>query len=173
MIRAVLKGLAASILLVVCAASLMGQDGAAFDPGELQLTERDRALLGSPAGDGLTGEALRERTEELSALMRCPVCQGLSVADSPTPAARAMKARVEALLEAGYSDDQILIYFEASYGEFIRLAPKPQGFNLVAWLLPVVAILVAAVWLTLRARRPLEGPELSEYVERVRREVGE
>lgn len=142
-------------------------------PGELMLTDDERAFLGSPAGDGASGEELARRTHELTARMRCPVCQGLSIADSPTPAARAMKARVEALLAVGYSEQQILHLFEASYGEFIRLAPKPEGLNLVAWLLPVAALLAAAAWLVLRARRPGSPSEedLSEYVRRVRREV--
>ncbi len=146
-----------------------------LDAGELILSDSERALLGPPSGSPLSGAVLERRTEKLASRMRCPVCQGLSVADSPTPAALAMKARVEALLAAGYADDQILRYFEASYGEFIRLAPKPQGLNLVAWLAPIVALAAAAAWLTLRARRQRSDGEedLSRYLDQVRREVGE
>lgn len=159
--------------LLLAAASVDGQVGPA-PGGELVLTESDRRLLGEPAGSALTGDRLERRTENLTSRMRCPVCQGLSIADSPTPAALAMKARVEALLAAGYSEEQILGYFEASYGEFIRLAPKPEGLNLVAWLLPIVALVAAAVWLTLRARRAGAGKaddDLDDYVRRVRQEV--
>lgn len=165
---------AASVLvLLLVAASVDGQVGPA-PGGELVLTESDRQLLGEPAGSALIGERLERRTESLTSRMRCPVCQGLSIADSPTPAALAMKARVEALLAAGYSEEQILGYFEASYGEFIRLAPKPEGLNLVAWLLPVVALVAAAAWLTLRARRAGDeetADDLDDYVRRVRQEV--
>lgn len=161
-------------VLLLPAASAHSQVESAAPGGELVLTETDRQLLGEPAGGGLAGDRLERRTESLTSRMRCPVCQGLSIADSPTPAALAMKARVEALLAAGYSEEQILGYFEASYGEFIRLAPKPGGLNLVVWMLPIVALVAAAAWLTLRARRAGAGKaddDLDEYVRRVRQEV--
>lgn len=162
------------VVLLLSAASAHGQVESAAPGGELVITETDRQLLGEPAGGGLAGDRLERRTESLTSRMRCPVCQGLSIADSPTPAARAMKARVGALLAAGYSEEQILVYFEASYGEFIRLAPKPEGLNLVAWLLPIVALIAAAAWLTLRARRAGDektAEDLDDYVRRVRQEV--
>ncbi len=166
---------AVASVLVLLLAAIAGAQIAEAPPNadELILTDSDRQILGQPEGRGLAGTELTAATEELTSRMRCPVCQGLSIADSPTPAAQAMKARVEALLAAGYSEEQILRYFEASYGEFIRLAPKPVGINLVAWLLPLAAIAAAAAWLTLRARRrPLVEEDLSDYVEQVRREVG-
>lgn len=144
------------------------------------LDQRDLALLGAPAGTPLSGAALEEATEEVAGLMRCPVCQGLSVADSHTPSALAMRLKTEALLEAGYSGEQVLSYFEASYGEFIRLAPRPEGFNLVVWLLPGVGLLVGAllVWRRLRGRSAAvvveeeDDAELAAYRERVRQELG-
>lgn len=146
-------------------------------PEELVLSDQERQLLGEPQASGLAGQELAEAAHDLTARMRCPVCQGLSIADSTTPAARAIAARVEALLAAGYSEGQVLTYFEASYGEFIRLAPKPEGLNLVVWVLPVLVLLAAAAWLTLRARRAggerteeaREG--LTEYLQQVREEV--
>jgi cytochrome c-type biogenesis protein CcmH len=142
-----------------------------------------QALIGEPRGRPLTGEELDRRTEELSSLMRCPVCQGLSVADSPTPSALAMKAEVRQFLAAGYTDNQILTYFEQAYGEFIRLAPKPKGFNLVVWILPIAALLAGLTLVLRRVRRPRAADdqgdrpppadaELETYLEQVRREVG-
>ncbi len=136
--------------------------------------------LGAPAGPPLAGAELESLTEELASLMRCPVCQGLSVADSPTPLAAAMKNEVRELLAAGYSRAQVLDYFEQSYGEFIRLAPRARGFNLTVWLAPAV-LLLAGLVLILRRRRAAGGaepaaaapdPDLQEYLERVRQEVG-
>lgn len=166
------------LLLALTPTAIAAQADRPAQVDDLVLTAQERQLLGEPVSAGLAGEELAERAQDLTARMRCPVCQGLSIADSTTPAARAIAARVEALLAAGYSEDQVLTYFEASYGEFIRLAPKPEGFNLIAWLLPIVALLAAALWLALRARRAgLEGAEeerddLDEYLRRVRREVG-
>ncbi len=144
-------------------------------------TDAPRERLGSPAGPPLSGAALETLTEEVSSLMRCPVCQGLSVADSPTPLAAAMKNEVRDLLAAGYSREQVMEYFEQSYGEFIRLAPHARGFNLTVWLAPLALLLVGAAMI-FRRRRAREqattraatetDPDLAAYRERVRREVG-
>ena len=137
--------------------------------------------IGSPAGPPLAGEALERVTEEVSSLMRCPVCQGLSVADSPTPLALAMKNEVRDLLAAGYSREQVLAYFEQSYGEFIRLSPRAEGFNLTVWLAPAALLLVGFLLILRRRNAPqprveaaAPAPadvELDTYRERVRREV--
>lgn len=140
------------------------------------------SLLGRPAGRPLSGDELDRATEQVASKMRCPVCQGLSVADSPTGSAQAMKAEVREFLAAGYSPKQVLDYFEGSYGEFIRLAPKTQGFNLMVWLAPLVVLVGGAALILARVRRPAGsgaagGPaddtDLAEYVARVRREVGD
>ena len=80
-------------------------------------------VVGAPKDAPLSGSALETRTEDVAALLRCPVCQGLSVADSPATMAQNMKAEVRALLAKGYAEDQVLAYFERSYGEFVRLEP--------------------------------------------------
>lgn len=78
----------------------------------------------------------------LAAELRCPVCQNLSVADSPSEMANQMRDLIREKLQQGESPDQIRGYFVSRYGEWILLAPKRQGFNWVAWLLPFGAILV-------------------------------
>ena len=145
--------------------------------------ELSRERVGSPAGPPRQGAELERITEEVSSLMRCPVCQGLSVADSPTPLAAAMKDEVRELLAAGYSGEQVLQYFEKSYGEFIRLAPKPRGFNLTVWLAPAALLLLGLVLILRRRaapRRPAADTadadtadaDLAAYRERVRQEIG-
>ncbi len=141
-----------------------------------------RTTLGPPQGRPLAGEELDRVTEEISSIMRCPVCQGLSVADSPTLSAIAMKEEVREFLAAGYSRTQILDYFERSYGEFIRLEPKAQGFNLMVWIAPVAATLLGLALIVVRLRRgpsrivaekvePEADLDLEQYRERVRSEV--
>jgi cytochrome c-type biogenesis protein CcmH len=56
-----------------------------------------------------------------------------------------MKTQIEALVAAGYGDDEVLRYFEASYGEFIRMMPRAEGFNLLVWLIPALAMLLGAL----------------------------
>jgi cytochrome c-type biogenesis protein CcmH len=115
------------------------------------------AIIGPPAGPPLEGEALREKTREVASLLRCPVCQGLSVWDSPSESALAMKAEVQDLLAKGYDTDQILLYFETSYGEFIRLEPKAEGINLIVWTAPgllVLGGLAMVLWVAAARGRP-------------------
>ncbi len=158
-----------------------GSDGpprAAVDP---------RALLGDPAGPALTGDALRASTHAAAKLLRCVVCQGLSVADSPSETARAMRDEVEALVAQGYDTDQVLTYFEASYGEFVRLEPKSDGFGAVVWVAPVAVLAAGAAWIALSVRHgppaqparpaaadsddvPLADPD-DPYLRRVREET--
>ncbi|HUP21727.1 MAG TPA: cytochrome c-type biogenesis protein [Thermoanaerobaculia bacterium] len=139
-----------------------------------------------PLGPGLSGAQLEQATEALASELRCPVCQGLSIASSPSESAQAMRGQIRQLLADGYSPDQVVDYFERSYGEFVRLSPKPRGFNLVVFVLPVVALAVGLflVALTVRRRSAAELPSkagaggsqgdpdtLDAYRERVRREL--
>jgi cytochrome c-type biogenesis protein CcmH len=149
-----------------------------------------KALVGTPHGQPLAGEALEARTAEVSALLRCPVCQGLSVDDSPATMAQNMKAQVRDLLAAGYDRDQVLAYFERSYGEFVRLEPPLRGVNWLVWLAPVLGLLAGGAfvgWVLRGQRRATAGsgpgtapadlpgadtlpddPRLARYVLRVR-----
>jgi cytochrome c-type biogenesis protein CcmH len=117
------------------------------------------SVVGPPRGQALSGSALEARTEEVGGLLRCPVCQGLSVADSPADMAVSMKAQVKDLLARGYDQEQILAYFENSYGEFVRLEPPLRGVNWLVWVLPVLALAagVGVLALVLRSRRAKGG----------------
>ena len=128
-----------------------GQTG--FEAAEAAAQEDPRDVVGAPRGPALSGPALDARTEEVGALLRCPVCQGLSIADSPATMAGKMKARVRELLAAGYDEEQILAYFERSYGEFVRLEPPRRGINWLVWLAPPAALLGGLVLVRRTMRR--------------------
>jgi cytochrome c-type biogenesis protein CcmH len=126
---------------------------------------------GAPEGAPLSGQALEQRTHEVASLLRCPVCQGMSVADSPSTVALDMKQHVHELLARGYTEEQILSYFESSYGQFVRLKPR----NPLVWILPVVVFLIGAVLVVVTLRRlsspTTENRELrtdNPYLDRVR-----
>jgi len=112
------------------------------------------ALVGAPAGTPLAGAALDARTQEIGSLLRCPVCQGLSVADSPASMAVNMKGQVRQMLARGYTESQILTYFEGSYGAFVRLEPPLRGVNWLVWLAPLAGLVLGGVVVArmLRAR---------------------
>lgn len=104
---------------------------------------------GPPQGPPLSGPALEKRTNEVGALLRCPVCQGMSVADSPSTVAVDMKQHVRDLLAKGYTEQQILAYFEQSYGQFVLLKPK----NPYVWVLPILVLLVGGGILVTKLRK--------------------
>ena len=144
----------------------------------LQLRVPDAAqFVGAPQGTPVPAAQLEQRATQVSALLRCPVCQGLAVADSPTEMARNMRGQVRELLARGYTEDQILRYFERSYGEFVLLRPKFRGVNSLVWLLPALAALVGLA--VLLARRPKvtsheqRTTDNDAYIDRVRKLVDE
>jgi cytochrome c-type biogenesis protein CcmH len=108
---------------------------------------------------GSEGEprTLDERVNEIASGLRCPVCQNLSVADSPSALAREMRAEIAARLSAGASAKEVREFFVERYGEWVLLAPPRRGLNLLPWLVPVLGIGVGGVvWLALVRRRPAE-----------------
>ena len=108
-------------------------------------------------------DASRPVNERVADLLRCPVCQGLSINDSPAEMAVQMKAQTRELLAAGYSEEQILLYYEKSYGQFVRLEPPRSGINWIVWLAPALLFLFGIGFLALRFRRRRnESP--SEFV---------
>ena len=110
------------IVAVLLVAVIAAAQAPAPAPAPVSVQVPDAAqFVGQPKGVPLTGETLRERTDQVSALLRCPVCQGLAVADSKAEMAVNMKHQVNALLARGYTEDQILSYFEQSYGQFVLL----------------------------------------------------
>ena len=115
-------------------------------------------FVGAPQGTPLRGDALTQRTHEVSGLLRCPVCQGMAVSDSPAEMAINMKGQVRELLERGYTEEQILKYFELSYGQFVLLRPKSP----IVWLLPVVALLLGVTVVFLKLKNLQKAPPTTD-----------
>ncbi len=119
-------------------------------------TPAPEQIVGAPQGTPVTGAQLEAKTKEVASLIRCPTCQGLSVFDSPAAMAVNMKHQTRDLLAQGYTREQILEYFEASYGEFVRLNPAMRGMNWIVWFAPLL-LLAVGIWAILgflrRSRR--------------------
>ncbi len=110
------------------------------------------------AGSALLDPAREARVQALGKLLRCPMCQGLSIADSGSSAARAQMDRVRELVAEGKTDEEIRTYFVARYGEWALLEPAAHGVNWLVWLLPVALLLLgAAVIARLVSRAPPPG----------------
>jgi cytochrome c-type biogenesis protein CcmH len=116
------------------------------------------ALAGLYAsGDSDGNQTLDERVHEIGAGLRCPVCLNLSVADSPSKLAGEMRTEITNQLLAGRSPQQIRAFFIDRYGEWILLSPRPHGWNLVPWAVPVVGLLAGLTLWVVLVRRGTSG----------------
>jgi cytochrome c-type biogenesis protein CcmH len=97
--------------------------------------------------------ALEARTKEVASVLRCPVCQGLSIQDSPSELSLQMKAVVRQQLREGKSPQEVKAYFVSKYGEWILLEPKASGANLLVYLLPIALVLGGGVFIWVMVRK--------------------
>jgi cytochrome c-type biogenesis protein CcmH len=112
------------------------------------------------AAGGARRSGVEERAQSIASGLRCPVCQNLSVADSPSRLAGEMRSEIQDQVRAGRSDEDVRGFFVARYGEWVLLEPTRSGLNLLPWLFPIAAVIVgASIWLTILRRRPGWSPE--------------
>lgn len=101
------------------------------------------AVVGLVRSAGADGPATpHERAHEVAASLRCPTCQGLSVADSNSPLAKSMRRIIDEQVAAGRTQDEVREYFVDRYGDWVLLAPRASGGGWLVWLLPAGVILV-------------------------------
>ena len=142
--------------------------------------------------DDLTAD---QRVHQLSQQLMCPVCDGQTLDQSQAQLSEDMKVVIRRKIEEGDSNEQIRDYFVERYGEIVLASPDAGGFNLIAWVMPVViflggALLVGNAFLNMRRRNRsdggkseastsegvvLNGPqpdgEMDEYLKRADREI--
>lgn len=110
------------------------------------------AGAGGPATDA-------ERAEAVAASLRCPTCQGLSVADSSSPLAQSMRRIVEEQVADGRSEEQVRQFFVDRYGDWVLLAPRSEGAGWLVWAVPVLAVVAGLLVVAglVRRRRPSQA----------------
>lgn len=96
--------------------------------------------------------SLDDRTLEVARQIQCPVCNGESVADSPSLKAAEMRAVIRQQLAEGRSEQQVLAYFSQVYGSDILESPPQQGFTSLIWIMPVLILLAGTVAVVALAR---------------------
>jgi len=146
------------------------------------VAELSQATLPDPPMEAPPSEPVAtERTERLQKALRCPVCQGLSVADSPSDAARAMGDRIEELVRQGYTEAQITEYFVDRYGAWVELEP-PSDEHQALFYAPLAALAIGLTVLLVLGRRKKPGedspiteldPTLAPWRARILAELGE
>lgn len=94
-----------------------------------------------------------ERARAVSESIKCPTCQGQSVADSAAPAARAVRTEIARRIEAGETDQQIRDYISGIYGDDALLTPPRDGVAGLIWFLPVAGLVAAVGGLVVLFRR--------------------
>ena len=152
-----------TLLVVLLLATGEGASAQAPEAAPLQPTESDGdhgvdqsappGIDATPTTRSSATPELEARTSEVAAGLRCPVCQGVSVEDSPTELARQMRATVRDQLAAGRSPDEVRQYFVDRYGEWILLQPRATGFNMLVYILPWLLLAAGIGVIVLMVRR--------------------
>ena len=136
-----------------------------------------------------------QRVYQLSQQLMCPVCDGQTLDQSQAQLSLDMQAVIERKIEDGESNAEIRDYFVARYGEVVLASPDAGGFNIIAWVMPVIiflggALLVGNAFMNMRRKRrgdagrdedvdaveptiePTRADEfMDEYLERADREI--
>jgi cytochrome c-type biogenesis protein CcmH len=125
-------------------------------------------------------ETPADETYQIGLLLRCPVCQGMPIAESPAEMAQAMMTRIREMHREGKSREEILEYFVERYGQWVVLEPKAEGLNWLVWLLPPLLLLGCVLGLLrfirrerveAEARRDVPAEIEDDYLKTIRQDV--
>ena len=106
---------------------------------------------------------LELRYHQLSQELRCPKCQNQNIADSNAPIARDLRVVLYEQLEQGATDDEILAFVVARYGEFVRYRPGVDRNTILLWAAPGLLLILGAASLLFHLRqRPDHASDLTE-----------
>jgi cytochrome c-type biogenesis protein CcmH/NrfF len=103
---------------------------------------------------GATTSTVERRIAHLESIVRCPACEGLSVAQSNATSSIAVRHEIERRVQAGDSDTSILTSLQDRYGSAILLTPSSRGLGVLLWIVPFAAIALGVVILRRVVRSP-------------------
>jgi cytochrome c-type biogenesis protein CcmH len=119
----------------------------------LLLTLLTQTVFAVQPDEMLKDPVLETRARHLSAELRCMVCQNQSIDDSEAPLARDLRLLVRQRLLSGDTDQQVLDFLVARYGNFVRLKPPLQIDTLLLWAITPVTLIIGIIVLFLIARQ--------------------
>jgi len=90
----------------------------------------------------LDDPALEQRARDISAKLRCLVCQNQSIDDSDASLAHDLRVIVRERLENGDTNEEVMDYVVSRYGEFVLLQPRFSGRNMLLWGTPIIGLLL-------------------------------
>jgi len=102
----------------------------------------------------LKDPVLEARAREISAGLRCLVCQNQSIDDSDASLAKDLRLLVRQQLQKGESNEQVIDYVVARYGEFVLLKPRLHLNTILLWLAPIVLVIGGILLASRVMRRP-------------------
>jgi cytochrome c-type biogenesis protein CcmH len=118
----------------------------------------------------LKDSVLETRARDLSRELRCMVCQNQSIDDSEAPLAKDLRLLVRERLTHGDSDEQVLDFLVARYGQFVLLRPPFEWHTLLLWGVSPAVLIAGMIGLIVVARRrptvTLPAPALSDAEQR-------
>jgi cytochrome c-type biogenesis protein CcmH len=123
------------------------------------------AIAGSPMA--ASGTTPRASLPDIEDEVMCTIC-GTLLAESDSPQANGERALIRKLISEGRTKEQIKDTLVAQYGRNALATPSTHGFDLLAWIVPGLGILLAAIALVVvafrlrrgRGNRPGPQPEL-------------
>ena len=124
-----------------------------FAPRPARAQHAVTAAASARADSVRADSVLEARTSALAAELRCAVCQGISIQESPSALAREMRDLVKEQLRAGRTPDEVKEYFVAAYGEWVLLSPRARGLNLLLYVLPGLLLVGGTAFLAVVVRR--------------------
>ena len=112
---------------------------------------------------------LESRYKALSQELRCPKCQNQNIADSNAPISRDLRAIVHEQLEAGATNEEIIIFLVDRYGEFVRYRPGMDSNTLWLWSAPLILLVMAVAVVLTQFRKDRDRQTISSNAERANR----
>lgn len=126
------------------------------------------AALAVEPDEQLADAALEARAREISRDIRCVVCQSENIDDSAAPLARDLRLLVRERLVAGDTDEEVVDFLVARYGDYVLLKPRVKTSTVLLWGAPLIAAAAGAagIWVVIRVAkeqvppRPLSDDEI-------------
>lgn len=131
---------------------------AAISWAVLALVSMTALLIGTLRAPGAATP--EERVTGLARSIKCPTCQGESVAESDAGPSREIRRDIAVRVQQGESDDEIRAYYADRYGDQILLTPPRSGLGALVWVIPVLVGLGAVAGLVMAFRRWRAEPKL-------------
>ena len=101
------------------------------------------------AADKPSNPTTEARLKNLSTELRCLVCQNSTLADSDAPLAKDLRNEIRKLIQSGKTDEEVVDYLVARYGDFVRFRPPVNATTALLWFGPFVMLIIGAITLVL------------------------